>query len=100
MKVQSLVVSAKARNDIETAYEWYEGISQGLGDKLVNQIEFILEAIFSFLGLYSITFQNYRQASIKGFPYVLIYLIEGDTIVVESLFHTSRDPDEKFQVVD
>ena len=39
---------------------------------------------------------EFRQAPLDNFPYVLVYRLMNDEIVIFRLFHTSQDPDRKF----
>ena len=37
-------------------------------------------------------FKNVRRALLRQFPYMLLFTIEGDTLLVIACFHASRDP--------
>ena len=38
-----------------------------------------------------------RQVSLKKFPFVIIYEIFENIIIVYAVFHTSRNPENKFE---
>ena len=47
---------------------------------------------------YAIIDKNYRQIILKTFPYVVVYEIVEEAVVVFAVFHTSQNPIKKFRV--
>ena len=41
--------------------------------------------------------KGFRQAVLKQFPYVVVYEIKRTRVVVYAVFHTSRNPKQKFK---
>jgi mRNA-degrading endonuclease RelE of RelBE toxin-antitoxin system len=57
-----------------------------------------LKRICSAPTLYKITYKKYREASLKKFPYSLVYLIneKAKTILITSIYHHKRNPRRKY----
>jgi hypothetical protein len=87
-----LLVSDESRLDILDAYSWYESLRNGLG----KDFELCLEAGFEFITreplLCQIRYKKLRIHFIERFPYGIHYLVEGNSIKVFGIFHTSRNP--------
>lgn len=49
---------------------------------------------------YRNTYKNYREIKLHKYPYALVYFIdkEKDTIVVTTVFHYKRNPQNKFGI--
>ena len=88
------VFSSTAAREIRDSYSWYENHGNGLGDRFVNFIDWTLELI----KINPVGFPNkkgtYREATLKKFPYQIIYeyIEETQTIYILHVFHTKRNP--------
>jgi plasmid stabilization system protein ParE len=78
------------------AYHWYEEQREGLGELLLAALDNGLKNIQSTPTANAKVKKNYRLARIYRFPYVIIYEIIRSEIVVLSIFHTRRNPRQKF----
>lgn len=87
-----LLISEDARLDLLEAILWYEDIQAGLG----FDFEQSLTAAFTTINNNPLAFeQRYKQIRIyflDRFPYGIHYLVEGTTIYIIAIFHTSRKP--------
>jgi plasmid stabilization system protein ParE len=79
------------------AYEWYEDKSEGLGEIFLAELETCIQKIKSEPVLYSKVKKNFRQLSLKRFPYVVVYELIKTEVIVFAIFHTSRNPKDKFK---
>ncbi len=90
LRHNSLVVS-----DLQQAIDWYESRSLSA----VNRFRAVTRAAFTHLArspeLSAIVFEDLdvRLFRIPRFPYMILYRIHGDIVVIEGIFHTSTDPD-------
>jgi plasmid stabilization system protein ParE len=87
----------RARRDVAQAYEWYEERREQLGELLLFELHRSLDYILQFPNGFPRVSGPYRQARVEGFPYVVVYRLDGPTVVVMRVFHTSRDPKKKFK---
>ena len=87
-------VTVDARQDIADAYSWYESQQAGLGDLFLLQFREIRKALFLKPNGYR-SYHQYREVPFKQFPYLALYEVCGDKIVVFGVFHTSQNPLKK-----
>lgn len=83
--------------ELEKAGNWYENKQEGLRDRFLDAIEHCLERIKTDPQLFAKQRGDYRQAVVKTFPFVVIYKIDKDAIIVLSVFHTKRNPRVKYK---
>jgi toxin ParE1/3/4 len=88
----NLLISDESRLDILDAFSWYESRREGLG----AEFEICLDAGFKFVQknplLSQRRYKNLRIYFIERFPYGIHYFIDGNSIKVLGIFHTSRNP--------
>lgn len=77
---------------MQDAYEWYEARVEGLGDELADSIEAGIRFITDFPLACPLIHKNIRRLLVTRFPYVILYFVEADTVVVIAIFHCKRDP--------
>ncbi len=88
----SLVLLSSAVQDIQEAYDWYKTKNKDLAlrfyDEVDDNINFIKDNPLSFFTKYN----GYRQAPLKIFPFLIVYKVKKEQILIYSVFHTSKDP--------
>jgi len=90
IKPRAIIISSEA-------YEWYEAQKPGLGERFLEVLSSVFEKIRVHPERYGKVKRSYRQVRLHRFPYVVVYEIMGDSIVVFTVFHTSRNPSSKFR---
>lgn len=80
-----------------SAYDWYESQRIGLGDQFLSEIQRVLTSIeerpFSFPRWEAYHGkEEIRWSSLKRFRYVMIFIVEGEEIVVLAISHAHRHP--------
>ncbi len=90
-----LILDDKATFEIQDSYQYYELISKELSNRFFKTVWNYLEKIQNNPYLFSSINDSIREAYIKKFPFVIVYEIVGKTIIVYSVFHTSRNPGKK-----
>ena len=81
----------RAKDDVELAFEWYEKQRKGLGFEFLDCIEISINNILSFPEMYKICYLNFRSCVLRRFPFSLFYTIEGEEIVIHSVFDNRQD---------
>jgi toxin ParE1/3/4 len=89
-----LDVRPGAQAEIEDAAAWYDGERSGLG------LEFIAALDHAFDDLLSAADQNpiwmagkpYRSVLLRRFPYMVLYRVEPDRVVIVAVAHVKRSP--------
>jgi len=87
-----LIVQVEAIVDIQEAFEWYEQQKDNLGFELIDEIEACYDKIVTHPERYSFINPLYRRIKTDRFPFVIIFEIEDDLIIVNSVRHAKRKP--------
>ena len=90
-----LVVKQQAKQQIADGIEWYETQQKGLGLKFLNHIESYFKIILENPNIYEIKRKPFREAFVKKFPYLIIYTIQKDEIIISTVFNAYQDPEKK-----
>lgn len=90
--------SSEAVKEIANSYHWYESRSKGLGDQFIHLIDLTIQLILLNPEGFPNKKMQYREATLKRFPYQIIYeyLKENHTIYILHIFHTKRHPKIKY----
>ena len=94
-----IVLHPLAEKEFDEGYNWYEDRLEGLG----NRFEEIIDKVISNIGktplLYPGKKNNYREAKVNTFPYLIIYKInpKKKTILISAMHHTSKNPRKKYR---
>jgi toxin ParE1/3/4 len=80
----------EARDDIQTAFEYYEAIRPGLGKKFLGHLYDALERIELLPELHGIVWRSVRAAPLKKFRYVVYYEVIADRVEVIAVMHGAR----------
>jgi len=88
-----------AQDELAESYQWYEERLEGLGSRFFAAIQKKFDSIMLSPQLYPKKKGNYREVSVKDFPFTIIYeVLEKQKIVfVSYVFHTKRDPRLKYK---
>jgi plasmid stabilization system protein ParE len=92
-----LIIKPGAVEMAREAYDWYNEQQPGLGDTFLQELEKGFEKLESWADAYSKIKKNYRQLVLRTFPYVIVFEIIKNDVVVYAVFHTSRNPSKKFR---
>jgi toxin ParE1/3/4 len=87
-----IVVRPEAAREVQEAFDWYEGRSEGLGLEFLRAADACLAGVRRNPSAFPKVHKEVRRALIRKFPYALFYIIEEDRIVVVACFHAKRDP--------
>lgn len=88
-------LSPNAENDLLEATLWYENQQTGLGEKFIQKVESYFLRIQNHPFHFPLKKGKLREAYIQKFPYVIIYQITGDHIIVFAVFNTHQNPTKK-----
>ena len=87
----------EAYSEINAIYDWYEFKSRGLGKFYLEELEKCLDNIRPNPFLFEKKYKKFRQALTTKFPYLIIFEIEDDSIIIYHVIHASRNPGLKFR---
>lgn len=81
-----------ARVEFDNAANWYEERRAGLGAAFTASVDRVLDRIAQQPHFYAQAYEDVREALVPRYPYCVYYRVEGEHVVVLSVFHTARDP--------
>jgi toxin ParE1/3/4 len=87
-----LVFQAEALQDIQEAYNWYEGQLKDLGEGFIKELEKTLSLLKQNPQHFGIAFDDFRDARVARFPYLIVFKIEGKNVYINSVRHTRKKP--------
>lgn len=74
------------------AYLWYEGQRERLGEEFHDEVQ----EYFDVLPQHPTGFAKWRgpfkKINLKRFPYIIVFQVMKDTIIIYSVLHSSRNP--------
>ena len=79
--------------EMDDAARYYNEQLSGLGVKFYYEVLSTIELIQLFPSSWNQCSPNTRKAILKAFPYSLIYVIDGETIVIIAIAHHHRKPE-------
>ncbi|MEO5789111.1 type II toxin-antitoxin system RelE/ParE family toxin [Gelidibacter sp.] len=92
----SLVILPLAQKEIDTALGWYESKQKGVGVEFLAYLESYFLALKEGGAIFQIKRGPcFRELPLKKFPFVIIYEIRANEIIVFSVFNTYQDPNKK-----
>ena len=97
MMLYKIVIQPGAEDDIDDAYNWYEDRQGGLGELFLKELAQFYKKLELNPEIFSKATKHYRQAILNRFPFVIVYEITKTEVHVYSVFHTSRNPKERFR---
>ncbi|MGR3309946.1 MAG: type II toxin-antitoxin system RelE/ParE family toxin [Candidatus Brocadiales bacterium] len=85
----------RSKDDVELAFAWYEKQRRGLGFEFLGCVEVSLKSILSFPEMYEKIYSSFRRCVVRRFPFSVFYTIEGNEIVIHSVFDNRQDPKKR-----
>lgn len=95
MTAFSISLTQKSEQEFIDAVVYYENQQRGLGERFQNSINKLLNTICKNLFAYQRKFKHYREALSKPFPYLVVYEMYENEIVVVPIFHAKQNPKKK-----
>ena len=83
----------QAAEEFSGAASWYDKEQPGLGSAFSHAVISAFAAIARQPSAYPPVGRGARRFIIRRFPYVIIYRVQGDAIVVYACIHSHRDPE-------
>jgi hypothetical protein len=90
-----LRLTQEAKEIIVRDFLWYQEKSEGLGNRFITEIDAMMEYIRHHPHHFQVKYKYFREAVLKVFPYVIIYSIKANEIVIYMVFPTKIDPAKK-----
>ncbi|MFN4365050.1 type II toxin-antitoxin system RelE/ParE family toxin [Chryseobacterium hispalense] len=92
--IYELIIQEEASLEILEAYIYYENAQKGLGEKFMKQLNKYFVRIQNHPKHFEIK-KNYREEFVQKFPYLIIFDIIDNKIIILSVFNTHQNPTKK-----
>ena len=95
----NLVINALAEKEYAEAAIWHQEQKYGLGDDFRARVRETIQLILKNPKLFNLTNENYHEAVVEVFSYVVVYYVNerSKTVHISAIFHTSHNPRLKFR---
>jgi len=91
--IYELRILQQAVKDIEKSVDWYNEQKEGLGSRFLFQIIRAVKRPEANPLHYQERFQKkFRFVIVDDFPFVVVFKISKHFVVINSVFHTKRNP--------
>jgi plasmid stabilization system protein ParE len=85
-------IRPRARLQIAEAIDWYDSQEPGRGDDFLGSLQDTIESICHNPHQYQVLRGDLRRAVLRRFPYLVIYGVVDDEVIVLRCVHAHRDP--------
>jgi plasmid stabilization system protein ParE len=89
----SIVFHPDVESDVHESFIWYENNRIGLGNEFILSLEATLENIRRNPARFLIAENGTRKALLFRFPFVVIYQLLEDMILILAVLHSRRNPE-------
>jgi len=89
------IISRVAQIQIDEAFYYYELQRPGLGRRFFIEFKNAIKYILLDPYLFPVKSNSLRELKLSVFPYLIIYEIMGNVILIAAVFHTSQNPEKK-----
>jgi len=99
MTTYRLIILKAAADDAFEGYQYYENLQFGLGDRFLEELLNRYTEIsinphyYGFIDELNII----RDVRLKSFPYLVVYEIEENTVIIYSVHNSYKHPDKHFR---
>ena len=92
---RGFVLRRFAEQEFDESIAYYEGVRESLGEEFRATIEEYFQQIADHPEWFTkVRGEVQRAVVLRRFPFVIHFLIEAERIVILSVFHTSREPEQ------
>ncbi len=81
-----------AKLDLEEAARWYESERAGLGRDFLRGMALVVASLRRLPERNPILSGKTRRAKMRRFPYIVLYVVQSDVVLVVSVLHQHRHP--------
>jgi len=90
--VYKISLQDAAITDMQVAFEWYEEQKSGLGHSFLDEVDICFEKLCKHPLQYGSINNWVRKIKVNRFPFLVVFEIDNDTVIVNTVLHTSRQP--------
>lgn len=95
--IYRVVIPESVYEELNGVALYYEAQQTNLGVKFLNDWESTMERLSKSPLIYQRKAKEFRSALLEHFPYLLIFEVEGSSIIIYRLIHAKRNPKRIFK---
>jgi len=88
-----IVYNPEVFNDIQQAVDWYNRQQPKLGIRFFSVLKKHLNSLENSAMHFAVRYDDVRCMPIKKFPYMIHYRIHNESVMVEAILSTHRNPE-------
>ncbi|MBK1731321.1 type II toxin-antitoxin system RelE/ParE family toxin [Thiococcus pfennigii] len=88
-----VTILQQAYRELEDAVDYYEGEQDGLGLRMMEEVDNHVRWITKNPTLPRLREGGYRRVNLKTFPYYIAYMIHEEILWILAISHSHRKPD-------
>ncbi len=88
----NVVLLPPADQELDDAYQYYDEQFPGLGNRFVDEFGNTTELLATTPYGWRLISKNTRRINLTRFPYLILYVVEDDTIFITCIAHQHRNP--------
>ncbi|MBK6939499.1 MAG: type II toxin-antitoxin system RelE/ParE family toxin [Planctomycetes bacterium] len=85
----------EAEREVVDAFAWYERQRRGLGLEFLLAFDAAIEKLRRIPDGHELVASRTRKALLRRFPYLVLYAVEADRVLITAVFHARRDPRDR-----
>src|SRR5438874_2163255 len=91
-RVADILFHPEAQAEYDAAIAWYQSRSAQAATRLESEMERVLGLIGASPAMFANYDADHHYASLKRFPYSVVYRVDGENVYVIAAAHASRSP--------
>ena len=95
--MRRVVIKEFAAESLISAFLWYEKLCGGLGFEFLDEWEITIAFLCTNAESFEKKYKNFRQAGLKRFPYLIVFEIEENEVIVYNVINSKRSTTRRFQ---
>lgn len=89
--IYKIILLPSAFTDIKEINFYYKNINKKLAEKFNDNLKYEIKIIKKNPYLFQIRYNNFYIVKIKTFPYLIHFEIYDNLVVINAIYHSSRD---------
>ena len=94
-----LIIKEQAKDQLSEAALWYERKQANLGMAFFEEWESTTAYISNHAENCAKKYKQFRYAMLKRFPYLVVYEIEGSSVVIYAVVYAGRHPSKRHKKI-
>lgn len=95
--IHLVLIPEQVYEELDRVFGYYEERQPGLGERFLDDWEHAMDHLEKRPYIHQIQFRKFRSIQFSRFPFLIIYKIEKESILIYKLIHAKRNPAARFK---